>query len=192
MSDNDLKEFTAEELANSGYTAFQGFVYDLADFAVGHPGGSELITEWRGRDGSDALLDVHPGGKAFIKHTLGPKDYTVAVKGKLPRSPHLRCLNQYVSEESCHRHVSVREEEARGREKEKEPQPRHAHWRLVEACCGRRCSRYGRGCCCLRKGEWGVSRRVNLINSTRLDSLELADSVHNSTSRSQPISGMWL
>ena len=80
-NETELHEYTASELSESGYIAFQGGVYDLADFAVGHPGGSELITEWTGKDGTDALLDAHPGGKAFIKHTLGPKDFTTALKG---------------------------------------------------------------------------------------------------------------
>ena len=35
-----------------------------------------------GKDGTDALLDAHPGGKAFIKHTLGPKDFEKSYKGK--------------------------------------------------------------------------------------------------------------
>ena len=34
--------WTLEELAESGLIAFQGGVYDLADFA--HPGGSELVS----------------------------------------------------------------------------------------------------------------------------------------------------
>lgn len=80
------KEFTGDELASSGFIAFQGGVYDLADFAVGHPGGADLITEWTGKDGTDSLLDAHPGGKAFIKHTLGPKGFATALKGASPRS----------------------------------------------------------------------------------------------------------
>ena len=33
------------------------------------------ITEWRGKDGTEALLDAHPGGKAMIKHTLSASEW---------------------------------------------------------------------------------------------------------------------
>ena len=44
---------------------------------------AEQITEWRGKDGTEALLDAHPGGKAMIKHTLG-RDFGAAFKGTIP------------------------------------------------------------------------------------------------------------
>ena len=47
-------------------------------------GGSELITEWTGKDGTDALLSAHPGGTAYIKHTLGAKDFAAAYRGSYP------------------------------------------------------------------------------------------------------------
>jgi hypothetical protein len=56
-------EFTAAELAASHFVAFQGGVFDLAEFATTHPGGAELITDWNGKDGTEALLDAHPGGQ---------------------------------------------------------------------------------------------------------------------------------
>jgi hypothetical protein len=45
-----------------------------------------------GKDGTDALLDAHPGGKAFIKHTLGPKDFEKSYKGKRL----LRCTHAHM------------------------------------------------------------------------------------------------
>ena len=39
-----VKEYKSlAELAGTNLIAFQGGVYDLEDFAVGHPGGSELV-----------------------------------------------------------------------------------------------------------------------------------------------------
>ena len=40
------KVFTVAELEGLPLVAFQGGVYDLSDFAITHPGGSELITDW--------------------------------------------------------------------------------------------------------------------------------------------------
>ena len=38
------REWSAEEIAGTHYIAFQGGVYDLEDFAVGHPGGADLVS----------------------------------------------------------------------------------------------------------------------------------------------------
>ena len=36
--------WSAKEIAGTQYIAFQGGVYDLEDFAVGHPGGADLVS----------------------------------------------------------------------------------------------------------------------------------------------------
>ena len=50
-------------LGEQGWVAFQGGVYDMSEFALEHPGGAELVTEWSGKDGTAALLEAHPGGR---------------------------------------------------------------------------------------------------------------------------------
>ncbi len=77
-------ELSAEQLAESGWVAIQGFVFDLDEFAARHPGGAALITDWKGKDGTDAMLDAHPGGVAMIRSTLKPEEIAAAYKGSIP------------------------------------------------------------------------------------------------------------
>ena len=77
-------KWTLEQVADAGYVAFQGGVFDLSEFATRHPGGSELITDWNGKDGTGALLDAHPGGQAMIRSTLSAAEFSLAYKGSIP------------------------------------------------------------------------------------------------------------
>ena len=45
------------------------------------------ITEWRGKDGTEALLDAHPGGKAMIKHTLSASEWQESLVGLILTPP---------------------------------------------------------------------------------------------------------
>jgi len=84
LVDDFAKEISTAELAKNGWIAFHGGVFDLDEFAVGHPGGSELITDWKGKDGTAALLDAHPGGQAMIRSTLNASEFAAAYKGSFP------------------------------------------------------------------------------------------------------------
>jgi cytochrome b involved in lipid metabolism len=77
-------------------------VYDLTKFAKEHPGsfsclfrkpaifktfflgGSELVTNLAGMDGTKAFLDAHP--PTIIKTSLSEKEYELAYKGKIDTS----------------------------------------------------------------------------------------------------------
>ena len=90
-------ELTMEQIKAEGWIAFQGGVFDLDEFAVGHPGGSELITEWKGKEGTDALLDAHPGGQAMIRNALSEKEFAEAYKGSIPYVRKKRVLSKLKS-----------------------------------------------------------------------------------------------
>lgn len=62
MPDRTLPTFTAAEVeahnsAKSCYVTLGGFVYDVTDFLDAHPGGSDLVLEYAGRDIEEILKD---------------------------------------------------------------------------------------------------------------------------------------
>lgn len=65
LQTNATRLISAEELAahchaNDCWLAIEGNVYDVGPFLRAHPGGTETILEWAGRDATAAFTEAHP------------------------------------------------------------------------------------------------------------------------------------
>ena len=77
-----------------------GRVYDVSQFALSHPGGSDIIFRVAGTDATQEFLDIHPPEYAweYVGPALGVIETTASpFSGVLPRAreahpaPHLLC-----------------------------------------------------------------------------------------------------
>src|SRR5690625_2802735 len=58
----DVEQFSWSEIeqhnkANDAWIVIDGFVHDVTEFLHEHPGGSEVVTDWLGKDATDAFSD---------------------------------------------------------------------------------------------------------------------------------------
>lgn len=73
-------ELSTHSTAKDCWIALGNEVFDLTRFAAEHPGGSELVTDLAGTDGTAAFLDAH--NEDIIKKTLSADEYSKALLGK--------------------------------------------------------------------------------------------------------------
>jgi cytochrome b involved in lipid metabolism len=59
-------EVAANNTATKCYTSINGGVYDLTAWVNAHPGGKNPIQGLCGKDGTEAFMKKHKGGKKFI------------------------------------------------------------------------------------------------------------------------------
>lgn len=57
-------------IMNRIIVTIHGKQYDLTTFAKGHPGGERLITDWAGKDGTEAFELVGHGSDPAVKEVL--------------------------------------------------------------------------------------------------------------------------
>ena len=67
------------------WIAIEGKVYDVSKFVEQHPGGSEVIEEWYGKDATEAFLYIHPSGEKKLTDTWG-EDKDSYYKGVFSKS----------------------------------------------------------------------------------------------------------
>lgn len=80
-----LDEVGKHNRMDDAWIAFDGGVYDVSDFVHNHPGGSEILEEWLGKDISSAFRDIHthsPSAKDVlltmrVGHLAGAAEKTV-------------------------------------------------------------------------------------------------------------------
>ncbi|KPI41236.1 Cytochrome b2, mitochondrial [Cyphellophora attinorum] len=74
----DAKEVAKHNSRESCYVIISGSVYDVTDVIEDHPGGSQAVLRWAGRDATRAYVPIHPSN-TLEKHLpkdkhLGPVD----------------------------------------------------------------------------------------------------------------------
>lgn len=84
MKELSFQEVARHNTASDCWVVLKGVVYDLTAFAKEHPGGSELVTDLAGTDGTVDFLDAHQ--ESIIQATLPAHEYTRAIKGNLDPS----------------------------------------------------------------------------------------------------------
>ena len=79
MADFNIKKLLKHK--GDGWIAILGRVYDVSSFVDQHPGGSEVIEEWYGKDATKSFLDIHPSGDNKLLETWGKKEKDSFYKG---------------------------------------------------------------------------------------------------------------
>ena len=65
------------------WVAILGNIYDVSEFVDKHPGGSDVIKEWYGRDATNAFLEIHPSGQKKLLNTWGEDGMSSNLRGTL-------------------------------------------------------------------------------------------------------------
>ena len=66
-----------------GWVAILGQVYDVSEFVDQHPGGSDVIEEWYGKDATNAFLEIHPSGLKKLLNTWGDEGINLYWRGAM-------------------------------------------------------------------------------------------------------------
>ena len=65
-----LKEISSHNKEDSCWIIIKGKVYDITEYLLDHPGGSEIILSYAGKDATEFFNEIHAEVNYYIKFSF--------------------------------------------------------------------------------------------------------------------------